>query len=232
MSKVAAIVGVGPGIGAATAKKFAREGYSVALLSRGREKLEKAKAEIEKEVGTKTKILIVEADSSDADQVTKAFQTIRESLGEPEVLVYNASAWRMAPFLELKPEDLHNTWKVTALGAFLNAQAVLPSMVKNKKGTIIFTGATASLRGGNKFAAFASSKFALRGLAQSIAREFGPQGIHVSHVIIDGGVDTQHTQKETLIFPDAIADTYWHLHAQHHTSWTFELDLRPDVEKW
>jgi NAD(P)-dependent dehydrogenase (short-subunit alcohol dehydrogenase family) len=148
------------------------------------------------------------------------------------VLVYNASGFKRGNVLDITVEDFENAWKITARGAFVSAKEVLAHMVEQGKGTIIFTGATASLRGGALFPAFASSKFALRALAQSIAREFGPKGVHTAHVIIDGGVDTQHTGKPTLISPDAIADTYWHLHFQHNTSWTQELELRPSVEKW
>lgn len=233
MAKVCAIIGVGPGIGASTARKFAKEGYTLALLARGKEKLDTIKQQIEKDVaGSKGKVITVEADASDAKQVEEAFKKIRDTVGDPEVLVYNASAWKRAPFLELKPEDWIKCFNISSLGAFLAAQQVLPNMVKQKKGTLLFTGATASVRGSANFAAFASGKFSLRALTQSLAREFGPQGIHVAHVIVDGGVDTEYTNKDNLLSPDGLANIYWDLHTQHHTTWTWELDVRPGGEKW
>jgi len=230
--KVAVVVGAGPGIGAAVARRFAKEGYTVALFARKKEKLQALKEEIEKETNASGKVLAVAADVGDAEQVQRAFDEVRASVGDPEVLIFNAAGFAYGNFLDLQPEKFTEAWKVSALGAFLSSQQVLRPMVANKKGTIIFTGATASLRGSNKFAAFASSKFAVRGLAQSIAREFGPQGVHVAHVIVDGGVGVATPEKPSQLLPEAIADTYWHLHTQHHTAWTFELDLRPDIEKW
>eukprot|EP00026_Physarum_polycephalum_P016064 Phypoly_transcript_16896.p1 GENE.Phypoly_transcript_16896~~Phypoly_transcript_16896.p1 ORF type:complete len:234 (+),score=38.37 Phypoly_transcript_16896:92-793(+) len=233
MAKVCAIVGVGPGIGASTARRFAKEGYTLALLARGKEKLETIKQQIEEHVsGSKGKILTIDADATNEQQVQDAFKKIRDTIGDPEVLIYNASGYKRAPFLELKAQDYINNFNVSSLGAFLAAQQVLPNMVKNKKGTLLFTGATASVRGSAYFAAFASGKFSLRALSQSLAREFGPQGIHIAHVIVDGGVDTSYTHKETLMSPDGLANIYWDLHSQHPTTWTYELDVRPNVEKW
>jgi len=227
-SRVAVVFGIGPGIGGAVAHKFAAEGYTVALLGRKKEKLEEFKAQIE---GKKGKAFVVVSDAADPASIAAAFEAIRK-VGHPEVLVYNASGFKIGSLLDTSLEEFENNWKVSARAAFLASKEVLPKMVENKKGTIIYTGATASLRGGANFSAFASGKFALRALSQSVAREFGPKGIHVAHTIIDGGVDTAHTGKETVLSPKSIADSYWNLHTQHHTAWTQELDFRPFVEKW
>ena len=235
-TKVAVVTGIGPGIGQAVARRFAREGFVVALMGRTEEKLAAAREAIEEEGG---KALEVPCDASDEASVGAAFERVRAELGDPSVLVYNAGAFQMGSLLELAPEDLERCWRTTAFGAFLCARQVLPKMVERGEGTVIFTGATASLRGGARFAALAAPKFALRALAQSMAREFGPQGVHVGHVIIDGQIDIPWTREmfpdrgvHTFLAPDAIAESYWQLHAQHPTAWTLELDLRPSVEKF
>jgi NAD(P)-dependent dehydrogenase (short-subunit alcohol dehydrogenase family) len=156
------------------------------------------------------------------------------------VLVYNAGAFQMGSVLQLSPADLERTWRVNCLGGLITAQAVLPKMVERGRGTILFTGATAALRGSAQFASLAVGKFGLRALAQSMARELGPRGIHVAHVIIDGGVDTPRVRAmvagrqvaPALLSPAAIAETYWHLHTQDPSAWTHEIDLRPSVEKF
>jgi len=235
--KVAVVIGVGPGIGNAVAIKFASQGYSVALVSRTKSKLELIQADIEKAGG---KAITVVADASNEASLRSAFSTIRSSLGHPEVLVYNVAASPVPKkgILELTVEKLENDWKLDCLGAFIASNEVLDSMQKNKKGTIIFTGATASLRGGSGFAAFAIGKFGLRALSQSMAREVGPNGVHVAHVIVDGLVDLAHTKEfvklpeEHWIKPAAIAEQYWNLHQQPPNAWTQELDIRPNVEKW
>jgi len=226
MSRTAVVVGAGPGIGRAAALKFAKEGYSVALVGRTKAKLDLIKGDIEKNGG---KAESFAADSTDQKQVEAAFGQIKSTFGDPEVLVYNASGFVRGGILDLDPKVVENQWKISTLGALLASQQVLREMSKKKKGTIIFTGATASLRGGANFAGFAIGKWGLRALAQSIAREFQPQGIHVAHVIIDGGVGPDDATK---LSPEAIADTYWFLHTQHHTAWTLELDLRPSPEKF
>jgi NAD(P)-dependent dehydrogenase (short-subunit alcohol dehydrogenase family) len=232
--KVAAILGVGPGLGAAVARRFAREGFTVAMMAREKEKLGTVREEIEGAGGT---ALAVSTDATDAASVASSFDQVQEKLGSPEVFVYNAGAFQMGGILELSPEQFDDCFRANCSGAFYGAQQVLPAMVEREQGTIILTGATAALRGSAKFAALATGKFGLRALAQSMAREFGPQGIHVAHVIIDGQINTpslRETQPDreehTTLSPDAIAETYWQLHVQDPTAWTLELDLRPAVE--
>jgi NAD(P)-dependent dehydrogenase (short-subunit alcohol dehydrogenase family) len=233
---VAAVLGVGPGLGATVARRFAREGFAVGLMARGEVSLAAAQEEVEGSGGT---ALAVAADAADAASVASAFGRVREELGEPEVFVYNAGAFQMGGILELSPEQFDDCFRANCSGAFYGAQQVLPAMVERERGTIILTGATAALRGSAKFAALATGKFGLRALAQSMAREFGPQGIHVAHVVIDGQINTprlRETQPDreesTTLSPESIAETYWQLHAQDPTAWTLELDLRPAPESF
>ena len=235
-SKVTVILGAGPGLGAATARRFAREGFAVALMARRKENLSAIRQEIEDANGTG---MTVEADATDAESVAQAFDRVREGLGDPEVFTYNAGAFQMGSILDLIPEHFDNCFRANCSGAFYGAQQVLPAMMEKGSGTIILTGATASLRGSANFAALATGKFGLRALAQSMAREFGPQGIHVAHVVIDGQIDTPQLresqpdrEESTTLSPDAIADIYWELHTQDPRAWTLELDLRPAVEKF
>lgn len=234
--KIAVVVGVGPGLGAAVARRFAREGFAVGLMARGAEKLVPVQKEIEVQGG---KALSLSTDATDPASVASSFGHVREQLGNPNVLVYNAGSFQPAGILDVSPEDFVQHWKANCYGGFLTAQQVLPAMVKQGAGTILLTGATASVRGSARFACLAVGKFGLRALAQSLAREFGPQGIHVAHVIIDGVIDTPRVrammpnrETATLMAPDAIADAYWHLHTQHPSSWGLEVDLRPSVEKF
>ncbi len=234
--KVAAVLGVGPGLGAAVARRFAREGFAVGLMARGEEGLVGAREEVEGSGGT---ALAVTADATDVASVTSAFDRMREELGEPEVFVYNAGAFQMGGILELSPEQFDDCLRANCSGAFYGAQQVLPAMVERGRGTIILTGATAALRGSARFAALATGKFGLRALAQSMAREFGPQGIHVAHVLIDGQINTPtlreaqpDREESTTLSPEAIAEAYWQLHAQDSTAWTLELDLRPALESF
>ncbi len=234
--KVAAILGVGPGLGAAIARRFSREGFAVGLMARRKESLSGAREEVEGMGGT---ALAVEADATDAASVAVAFDWVRNKLGDPGVFVYNAGAFQMGGITELTPEQFDDCFKANCSGAFYGAQQVLPAMVEEGRGTILLTGATASLRGSANFAALAAGKFGLRALAQSMAREFGPRGVHVAHVIIDGQIDTPRAremspdrEEHTMLSPDAIAETYWWLYSQDPTAWTLELDLRPSVERF
>ena len=234
--KVAAVLGVGPGLGAMVARRFAREGFAVGLMARREESLAAAREEVEALGET---ALAVTADATDAASVASSFDRVREELGEPEVFVYNAGAFQMGGILELSPEQFDDCFRANCSGAFYGAQQVLPAMVERERGTIILTGATAALRGSARFAALATGKFGLRALAQSMAREFGPQGIHVAHVVIDGQINTprlRETQPDreesTTLSPESIAETYWQLHAQDQTAWTLELDLRPAPESF
>jgi NAD(P)-dependent dehydrogenase (short-subunit alcohol dehydrogenase family) len=233
---VAAVLGVGPGLGAAIAVRFAREGYAVGLMARSEGSMSEAREEVE---GSGGEALAVTADATDAASVARAFDQVRGSLGDPEVFVYNAGAFRMGGILELTPEDFDRCWKANCAGAFYAAHCVLPAMLERGSGTVILTGATAALRGSARFSALAVGKFGLRALAQSMAREFGPQGIHVAHVVIDGQINTQRVremsselEEHTMLSPNAIAETYWKLHTQDRTAWTLELDLRPAVESF
>jgi NAD(P)-dependent dehydrogenase (short-subunit alcohol dehydrogenase family) len=234
--KVAAVLGVGPGLGATVARRFAREGFAVGLMARGEESLAAAREKVEALGGT---ALAVTADATDAASVASSFDRVREELGEPEVFVYNAGAFQMGGILELSPEQFDDCFRANCSGAFYGAQQVLPAMVERERGTIILTGATAALRGSARFAALATGKFGLRALAQSMAREFGPQGIHVAHVIIDGQINTPRLreaqpdrEESTTLSPESIAETYWQLHAQGPSAWTLELDLRPAPESF
>ncbi|AUX39098.1 short-chain dehydrogenase [Sorangium cellulosum] len=235
-SKVAVVVGVGPGLGAAVSRRFASEGFSVGLMARTAAACEAVQRQIEEAGG---RALSVPADAADADSVAAAFARVNEALGPVDVLIYNASAFRVAGALEITPRELEDDWKISCLGGFLSAQAVLPGMLERGQGTILFTGATASLRGGARFAALAVGKFGLRALAQSLARELGPRGVHVAHVVIDGLIDTPRVRAmlpgrnpQTMLSPEALAETYFQLHAQPPSAWTHEIDVRPSVERF
>lgn len=234
-ARVAVILGVGPGLGAAIADQFAREGFAVGLMARSEDQLAQIQTEIEKSGG---KALAVTVDVTDPAAMKAAFNQVREQLAAPEVFVYNAGVFQVAGILELTPEQFEYGWKVNCFGAFLGVQQVLPAMVERGQGTILLTGATAALKGSARFAGLAVGKFGLRALAQSLAREFGPQGIHVAHIVIDGMINTPRVQaigshdEQALLAPEAIAQMYWQLYQQDPTAWTLELDLRPAVEKF
>lgn len=232
----AIVVGVGPGLGAAVARRFAAGGYAVGLVARSEASLAPTLASIEEAGGVAS---IALADAADPAQVAAAHAKLTQSLGPAEVLVYNAGFFRIAGILDIDPELFETAWKVNCQGAFLWSRQVLPAMVEAQKGTVLLTGATASVRGSARFSCLAVGKHGLRALAQSMARELGPKGIHVAHVIVDGMIDTPRIRQmmpdrdpATLLAPDAIAESYWHLHTQHPTTWTLELDLRPSVEKF
>jgi NAD(P)-dependent dehydrogenase (short-subunit alcohol dehydrogenase family) len=234
--RVAAVLGAGPGLGAAVARRFARGGFAVALMARKEESVAGVREEIEGNGGA---ALYASADATDPASVEVAFGQVRDKIGDPEVFVYNAGAFQMGGVLEVDSRRFDECFKANCAGAFYAAQQVLPAMIESGRGTILFTGATASLRGSARFSALAVGKFGLRALAQSMAREFGPQGIHVAHVIIDGQINTPRMREmspdreyHTMLSPDAIAETYWQLHTQDRTAWTLELDLRPSVESF
>jgi NAD(P)-dependent dehydrogenase (short-subunit alcohol dehydrogenase family) len=236
-ASTAAIVGVGPGLGSALAARFAKGGFAVALMARSQEASRAIQTEIAASGGVARAFT---CDAADEGSARSAFARVRAELGDPEVLVYNAGAFQMGGVLQLSPADLEKTWRINCLGGLVTAQAVLPKMLERGRGTILFTGATAALRGSANFASLAVGKFGLRALAQSMARELGPRGIHVAHVVIDGGIDTPRVRAmvagrqsaPALLSPAAIAETYWHLHAQDPSAWTHEIDLRPSVEKF
>ncbi len=231
-----AVVGTGPALGAAIARRFARENFTAAVIARDRAHLDPVVHEIESVGG---RALALPADATERASLAAAFAACRQQLGPPSVLVYNAGTFRPAGVLEIDPETFVNCWKANCYGALLAAQEALPAMLDEGQGTVILTGATAALRGSARFANLAVGKFGLRALAQSMAREFGPAGIHVAHVIVDGQIDTPRLRKqqpdrapESMLAPEAIAETYWQLHRQDRTAWTLELDLRPAGERF
>lgn len=236
MDKTAIISGVGPGLGASLARKFAKEGCSVGLLARSPDYIESLAQELN-EGGANA--LAISTDITQPNQVADSFAKIRNQLGSVDVLVNHAgnAAWKT--FTDLTPDEFEQSWRVCAFGSFLCSQNALPDMLARGSGTILFTGATSAIRGRDAASAFSSAKFAVRGLAWSLAREVGPEGIHVAHVIIDGVIDTPGLESdpsddadEPLLDPDAIAQTYWSLVLQDKSAWSFEVDLRPHNEEF
>jgi NADP-dependent 3-hydroxy acid dehydrogenase YdfG len=232
---VAAVVGVGPGLGAALARRFAQK-YAVAIIARKAEYLKSLAAELG---ATGAQILEVPADIGDRAQVEAAFTLIRERLGPPEVLLYNAGSGMFGTITDITPEQYEDSWRVNAYGAFLSAKAVVPDLIARGHGVILFTGATAGVKAGAKSVAFGPAKFALRGLTQSLARDLGPKGIHVAWINVDGVIDIPgrrerfaQLKEEDLLKPEAIAETYWHLAHQDRSAWTTELEVRPFKEKF
>ena len=229
---VAVVVGVGPGNGQALGARFARAGYSVALLARDRAKL-LSMAEAMPHARAYS------CDVTDPASVHEAFEAIRQELGEVEVLLYNAGSGVFADFDEATPEQFETGWRVNAMGSFLCAKQVVPEMERRGRGSIIFTGATASLRGNIKTAAFAPAKAAQRSLAESMARYLWPKGIHVTLMIVDGLVEKPGIEKfakdrsvESMIDPAALADTAFELHSQSRRGWSFQVEVRPALENW
>ena len=234
--QVSVIAGVGRGLGASLARKFAKEGCRLAVLARSSDFLDSLAKEIRK-LGTE--ILAVPTDIGEADQVAAAFKRVRDQLGPVDVLINNASASGPfgQPFVEIPAESFAHGWKVGVLGAFLCSQAVVPDMLMKNAGCILFTGATSSVRGGA--ITFSSAKFGMRGLAQALAKELWPKGIHVAHIIIDGVIreneyepGAEDQTAEPLMNPGAIADVYWGLVEQDKSAWSLEVDLRPHREKF
>lgn len=233
---VALIVGVGGGLGAALGRRFARAGMAVALAARSGRTSEPLAAEIE-DGGTRARAYA--ADATDEAAVIDLFERLRGDLGEPDLVVYNAGAYQRASILEASAEDFERCWRTGCLGGFLVGREAAKAMAARGSGTIIFTGATASLRGSAGFFNLAVGKFGLRALAQSMARELGPKGVHVAHAIIDGQIAgpyyadlVRERGPDALLAPEAIAEAYYGLHRQHRSAWTLELDLRPAVEKF
>ena len=228
----AVVVGVGAGLGRALVKAFAHEGYTVFAAAR------KASALNELSALRDGRVIPVDIDSTDAAQVDELFARA-EKEAPVGVSIFNASAFVRNSVVDTDPETFERCWRVGCFGGFLVGRASARLMTKRGAGTILFTGATASLRGGAGFVNLASPKFALRAVAQSMARELGPQGIHVAHVIIDGQIDAPRYAQlgnerglDSLLAPDAIAQNYVMLHRQHRSAWTQELDLRPWIEKF
>ena len=236
MEKIAVIAGVGPGLGAALARKFVEEGCNVALLSRSSAYIKNLSTRLSKSGRT---VIPIPTDITEPEQVDQSFDRIRAELGDPDILVNHAGNAAWGSFADLTPEAFEGAWRVCTLGGFLCSKQVVPGMLQKGGGKILFTGATSAIRGRADALAFSSAKFATRGLASSLAREVGPHGIHVAHIIIDGVIDTpgmrqryKLSENEPLLEPDAIADTYWALVQQERSAWTFEVDVRPHNEEF
>ena len=225
----ALIVGAGSGLSASLARAFARAGMRVTLAARSTDKL----VALAQETGAKS----YQCDASQRAQVEKLFADLDAGPGAPDVVVYNASYRTRGPLIELDPAEVEKAIAVTAFGGFLVGQAAARRMLPRAHGAILFTGASASVKGYAQSAPFAMAKFALRGLAQSMARELSPQGIHVAHFVIDGGIRSARRpadldKPDALLDPDAIAASYLHVLRQPRNAWTQELELRPWVEKF
>ena len=225
---VCAIVGIGPKNGAAFARRFAAEGYGIALLSGSTTFSD----ELARELGDARAYA---CDASDPESVVAAFAAVQEDLGPINVLIYNAGSGSWKTVDELTPEEFERGWRVNALGALVSSQQVIPAMREQGAGTIVFIGATASLRGRPKTTGFAAAKAAQRSLAQSIAKHVGPDGIHVSLIIVDGGIGSQgsaETKQGENLDPDDIASLAHYLTTQPRSAWSFEIDARPSQESW
>lgn len=241
--ETALIFGVGPGLGAAVARRCARGGMAVGVAARDATRVEEELPDLRAKGAPDAQAYA--CDVSSESFVEEAFREAIEDLGLPRLVVFNAGAFVREGLLETSAEEFERCWRVGCMGGFLVGRAAVRAMEEagpradGTLGTIILTGATASLRGGAGFHNLAVGKFGLRALSQSMAREFGPWGIHVAHVIIDGMIESDrpgHSQSETgpdgALDPDAIAENYWHLHRQPRSAWTQELDLRPWSERF
>jgi NAD(P)-dependent dehydrogenase (short-subunit alcohol dehydrogenase family) len=240
MKKAALVVGAGDATGGAIARRFAREGFIACVTRRQADKLEPLVQAIRDGGGEAHGF---GSDARDEAAVSELVTTIERDLAPLEVVVFNIGANVRFAITETTERVYRKVWEMGALAGFLVGREAARVMLPRKQGTIIFTGATASLRGGQGFAAFAGAKHALRALAQSMARELGPQGIHVAHTVIDGAIDTNFIAQnfperyalkadDGILNPDHIAEAYWQLHRQPKSAWTHELDLRPWMENW
>jgi len=232
----AVVVGVGGGLGAALVSRFADAGMAVVASARRSDTID----DVVKAAETRGhRALAIPADATDEAQVEHLFEAADKSFGVPDLVVYNAGAFRPKSILETTAEDVEHCFRIGCLGGFLVGRAAARRMVARGSGTIVFTGATAALRGSARYFNLAVGKFGLRALAQSMARELGPKGLHIAHVVVDGQIagpyyETLKSERgpDALLEPDAIAETYWQLHRQQRSAWTLELDLRPWVERF
>ena len=238
--KVALVIGAGDATGGAIARRFAREGYIACVTRRSADKLQPLIDSIRAEGG---QAYGYGSDARKEEDVAALFAQIEAEHGPVEVMVFNIGANVPSSILEETARKYFKVWERACFSGFLNGQAAARRMVARGRGTILFTGATAALRGSANFAAFAGAKHALRALAQSMARELGPLNIHVAHVVVDGAIDTAFIRdtfperyalkdQDGILNPDHIAENYWYLHTQPRDAWTFELDLRPYMERW
>jgi NAD(P)-dependent dehydrogenase (short-subunit alcohol dehydrogenase family) len=237
---VALVVGAGDALGGAIARRFAREGYVTAVARRTAEKLRPLVEQIEAAGGQAVPFGV---DARREEQVVGLFEAVERDVGPIEVVVFNIGGNVRFNVTEMTAQKYFKVWEMAGFAGFLTGREAAKVMLPRGRGTILFTGATASLRGGAGFSAFAGGKHALRALAQSMARELGPQNIHVAHIVIDGAIDTEFVrtqfphryalkQRDGILNPDHIAENYWFLHNQPRTAWTFEMDLRPYMEPW
>lgn len=225
----ALIVGTGPGLSASLARLFAKHGLSVAIAARQTDKLAALAAE--------TGASVHRCNAAEPADVAALFAAVEAKGEAPDVVLYNASSRVRAPLVDLAPDDVKRAIEVSAFGAFLVSQQAARRMLPKGHGAILLTGATAGVKGFALSATFAMGKFALRGLAQSMARELSPKGIHVAHFVIDGGIRSadrpvSNDQPDSLLDPDAIAETYWAVLQQHRSAWSWEVEVRPWVEKF
>lgn len=225
----ALIVGAGAGLSASLARVLSKDGIKVALAARSTDDLH----DLAVEAGAET----FACDAAERDEVEELFKNLDATVGAPEIVIYNASYRTRGPFVELDPEEVEKSIAVTAFGAFLVAQQAVKRMLPNGRGVVLFTGASAGVKGYPQSAPFAMGKFALRGLAQSMARELHPQGIHVAHVVIDGGIRSARRAEpadkpDSLLDPNAIAASYLHIIHQPRSVWATEIELRPWVERF
>jgi NAD(P)-dependent dehydrogenase (short-subunit alcohol dehydrogenase family) len=237
---VCCVIGAGDATGSAVARRFAKEGYTACVARRTEAALRPLVDQITVEGG---RAVAFGLDARREDQVVNFFHHIEAEVGPIEVLVFNVGGNVRFPVLETTSQKYFKVWEMCAMAGFLAGREAARVMLPRGRGTLLFTGATASLRGAAGFAAFAGGKAALRALAQSMARELGPKGLHVAHVVIDGLIDTAFSREhfaqrveeagpDGILNPDHIADAYWWLHEQPRDAWTFELDLRPSAERW
>ncbi|MGA2891543.1 MAG: SDR family NAD(P)-dependent oxidoreductase [Xanthobacteraceae bacterium] len=227
--RTALIVGVGSGLSASLARLLGKTGLKVALAARRAASL----AALAEETGAKS----FACDATNRAEVTKLFADVEAALGAPDAVIYNASYRTRGPFVELNPDEVAKSIAVSAFGGFLVAQEAVRRMLPHNHGAILFTGASASVKGYPQSAPFAMGKFALRGLAQSLARELAPQGIHVAHIVVDGGIRSERRpdppdKPDSTLDPDAIAQSYLHLLQQPRSAWAWEIELRPWLEKF
>ncbi|HSX70536.1 MAG TPA: SDR family oxidoreductase [Pseudomonas sp.] len=238
--KVVLVIGAGDATGGAIAKRFAREGYVACVTRRSADKLQPLVDEIRAGGGEAHGFA---SDARKEEEVAALVEGIERDIGPIEAFVFNIGANVPCSILDETARKYFKIWEMACFAGFLSAQAVARRMVARGRGTILFTGATAGLRGASHFAAFAGAKHGIRALAQSMARELGPRNIHVAHVVVDGAIDTAFIRdnfpdlyarkdQDGILDPAHIADNYWFLHAQPRDAWTFELDLRPWTEKW
>lgn len=239
-SKAILVVGAGDATGGAIARRFAREGYTACVTRRHADKLAPLVARIESEGG---KARAFGSDARKEDEVAQLFAQIEQEVAPIEVVVFNIGANVRFPITETTARVYYKVWEMGCFAGFLAGREAAKVMLPRERGSIFFTGATASMRGSSGFAAFAGAKHGLRALAQSMARELGPKGIHVAQIIIDAAIDTEFIrenfpqryalkERDGIVDPDAIAESYWQLHRQPRSAWTHEMDLRPWIETW